>query len=355
MKSALITITRQGIDLGRKILESDGAADLYLSTKYGAPAGEREFGFDGNVKNLLAEIYPKYDGFIFIMAAGIVVRMIADYVKDKKYDPAVVVMDIRGKFSIALLSGHLGGANELAVRIAGIVGAIPVITTGTDVNETIAPDMIAKEIGAEIEDFEKMKLVSAAIVDGQRVGVLDRAGSAPKSLKGELKKNIVLCQSVEELNSSGCKAAIVISEEILTGIAIPETLFLRPKILVLGLGCNRGTPAAEFEESVGAILAEQGLAFKSIRSIASIDLKKDEEGLLHFAEGRRLRVDFFSREEIDALGPLPNPSEKVEEHIGVKGVAEPAALLAAGPGGRLVIQKVKRRNLTVAVARCETK
>jgi cobalt-precorrin 5A hydrolase len=348
-KIAAITVTRQGIEIGRKILEKHPPARLYLSTKYGRPEGPREFGFDGVMKGLLAEIYPKYDGFVFIMATGIVVRMILDYVKDKKYDPAILVVDIKGKFVISLLSGHLGGANRLTDEVAGWIGALPVITTGTDVNETIAPDLIAVEIGGEIDDFERMKQVSALLVDGQKVGVLRLVDGPVKSLESGLKENVVLCESIDALNAAGCKGAIVITERLFPAgeIRVPEICYVRPKNLFVGIGCNRGTPAEEFE-AVAEILEARRLSPKSIQGLASIDLKKDEVGLLEFAGRHKWPVRFFSKEEIDALGTPPNPSEKVERYVGVKGVAEPAALLASG--GKLVIEKVKHGNITVAVA-----
>jgi cobalt-precorrin 5A hydrolase len=348
-KIAAITVTRQGIEIGRKILAKHPSAHFYLSTKYGHPEGAREFGFDGIMKGLLAEIYSKYDGFVFIMATGIVVRMILDYVKDKKFDPAILVVDIKGKFVISLLSGHLGGANRLTQEVSGWIDAIPVITTGTDVNETIAPDLIAVEIGGEIDDFEKMKQVSALLVDGQRVGVLQLSGLPVKSLQSGLKENIVLCESIDALNQADCKGAIVITERLFPEgeIRLSEVCYVRPKNLSVGIGCNRGTAADEFEELFELLKAHR-LSFKSIKSLASIDLKKDEAGLLAFAERYKWPIRFFSKEEIEVLGTLPNPSETVERHVGVKGVAEPSALLASG--GKLVVEKVKYGNLTIAVA-----
>jgi len=351
-KIAVVTVTRQGIELGRKVLDAFPDASLYFSTKYGEAKGEREIGFDGNMKNLLAEVYPRYEGFVFIMALGIVVRSIVDYIKDKKYDPAVVVMDIKGKFAISVLSGHLGGANALATGLAGLTGATAVITTGTDVNETVAPDLIAKEIGAAIEDFEKMKLIAAALVDGQKVGVLNLSGIAARSLAGELKKNVVLFETLAQLNTAGCNGAIIIDHRLYPegSVRVPEVLFLRPKALAVGIGCNSGTPAQEFE-GVFEILKEQGLSPLSIKTLASIEIKKNEPGLLTFAEKHGIPLTFFSKEEIDQVVP-PHPSETVERLVGVKGVAEPAAVLAAN-GGELLVEKVKRGNLTVAAALIE--
>lgn len=348
---AIVTITRQGLELARKLLAVLPAATLYVTQKHVEGQEGPYTPFDGSMKNLLARVISKHDGFIFIMATGIVVRTLAPYLQDKKTDPAVVVMDLKGRFAISLVSGHLGGANELTQWIAEKTGAIPVITTGTDSMGTIAPDMIAKEIGGDLEDFGPLKYVSGALVDGEKVGVANLTGLRIKSLEGKLKSNVVLCRSIGEVLAAGCKAAVLISHERLPAEAVsqlPVHVIVRPKVLCVGLGCNRGTAPEEFEEGVSSILEEKGLAEKSVKTLATAELKRDEEGLLSFAEKRGWPLAFFSKEALDGV-EAPNPSETVEKFVGVKGVAEPAALLAAG-GGRLLVSKVKRGNFTLAVA-----
>ncbi len=350
-KIAVITLTKQGIGLGEILRRGIPTADLYIPEKYEGIAGERIRAFDGNMRDLLAWIFREYAGFVFIMATGIVVRVIADYIRDKKFDPAVVVMDIMGKFSISLVSGHLGGANELARRVAELTGALPVITTGTDVNETIAPDLIAKEIGGEVDDFEVMKKVSAALVDSEKVGVVNLAGVEVKGLTQRLKENVRLFASLEELRSSDCRAGIVISHTLFT----PEDLLpgrpcvlIRPKDLVVGIGCNRGTSAEEIEAVTRETLLKGKLSFKSVRNLATVEAKGDETGLLRFVEKVGLRLELYSRDEINNLAAELTPSEAMK-HLGVRGVAEPAAILSA-KGGTLLIPKQKSGNVTVAVA-----
>jgi cobalt-precorrin 5A hydrolase len=348
---AVITITRQGFDLARRLKEALPSVRLYVSQKYLEASSQEAIPFDGNLKNLLAEIYPKHDAFIFIMAAGIVVRMIAPYIQDKKVDPAVVVMDLKGKFAISLVSGHLGGANELTQMIAEKTGAVAVITTGTDTMGTIAPDMIAKEIGGELEDFGPLKYVSGALVDGERVAVANLTGVRVQSLEGELKKNIVRCRSIGEILAADCKAAILITHELIPEEAqakLPVHVVIRPKVLSVGLGCNRETPSDEFEESVFSILKQAHLSEKSIKTLATAELKRDEEGLLKFADKHGLPIEFWNKEELESV-QIPNPSETVSKFVGVRGVAEPAAILSAN-GGKLIVEKVKQGNLTMAVA-----
>jgi cobalt-precorrin 5A hydrolase len=348
---AVITITRQGFDLARKLMEVLPGVQLYVSQKYvEAPSGAI-IPFDGNLKNLLAEVFQKHEGFIFIMATGIVVRTIAPYIQDKKVDPAIVVMDLKGKFAISLVSGHLGGANELAQLIAEKTGAIPVITTGTDTMGTIAPDMIAKEIGGEVEDFGPLKYVSGALVDGEKVAVANLTGVKAKSLEGDLKKNVIVCRSIGEILATNCKAAILITHELIPEEALeklPVHVVIRPKVLSVGLGCNRGTTLEEFEEGIFSILGRYRLSEKSIKTLATAELKRDEEGLLKFADKHGLPIQFWSKEELETV-QIPNPSETVSRFVGVRGVAEPAAILSAR-GGQLIVEKVKHGNLTMAVA-----
>ena len=348
---AIITITRQGFDLAIRLMEVLPGVQLYVSQKYVESPIQGVIPFDGNMKNLVAEVFQKHEGFIFIMATGIVVRMIAPYIQDKKVDPAIVVMDLKGKFAISLVSGHLGGANELAQLVAEKTGAIPVITTGTDTMGTIAPDMIAKEIGGELEDFGPLKYVSGALVDGERVAVANLTGVRVKSLEGELKKNVILCRSIGEILAAHCKAAILITHELIPEEAqqrMPVHVVIRPKVLSVGLGCNRGTALEEFEEGVFSILGQHRLSQRCIQTLATAELKRDEEGLLKFADKYGWPIQFWSKEELKAV-QIPNPSETVAKFVGVRGVAEPAAILSA-KGGQLIVEKVKRGNLTLAVA-----
>ena len=349
MTLAVITVTKQGIALGERILAAEPEAVLYVPAKYGLEPSARMRVFSGQLAPLLAEIYGAYEGFVFLMATGIVVRMIVEYIKDKRYDPAVVVMDITGRFAISLVSGHLGGANALTRRLAEVTGATPVITTGTDVNETIAPDVIAMEIGAEVDDFEVMKKVSAALVDGDATGVVDLTGVNAPSLEGSLKPNVKILPSLETLRASAVTAAIVITNRLLDVRDFGRpVVMLRPKNLVAGVGCNRGTSAEEITGAIEAVLREHGLSIKSLKGLASVDAKRDEIGLVDAAKRLGLPLTFCDKATLNAVPDVPNPSEAPMKFVGVQGVAEPAALHVSG--GSLIVEKVKRGNVTIAVA-----
>lgn len=351
MTLAVITVTKQGIALGERILAAEPEAVLYAPAKYGLPATDRIRSFPGQLAPLLAEIYGAYDGFVFLMATGIVVRVIAGHIRDKRYDPAVVVMDITGRFAISLLSGHLGGANALARRLAEVTGATPVITTGTDVNETIAPDALAMEIGGEVDDFEAMKKVSAALVDGDATGIVDLTGVDAPSLAGLLKPNVKIFPTLEALRESPVVAGIIITNRLLDLAPFGRPMvILRPKNLVVGVGCNRGTAADEIAEAVDRVLREHGLSRKSVKTLATVDAKRDEVGLVEAAARLGLPLAFCDKATLNAVPDVPNASEAPMRFVGVQGVAEPSALAVSG--GRLVVEKVKAGNVTVAVAEC---
>lgn len=351
MSIAVITVTRRGIVLGQKILDDAPDAVLYLPERYGPLPSERVRIFSDNLRMLLTEIYPQYAGFVFLMATGIVVRLVAELIKDKRDDPAIVVMDITGRFAISLVSGHLGGANLLARRMAEITGATAVVTTGTDVCGTIAPDLIAQEIGGEVDDFDAMKRVSTALVDGERIAVLDLSSVDPPSLREALRSNVERVPSLEALAASAVSAAIVITNRLLDLAAtIPgkPAVILRPKNLVVGVGCRRDTSAEEIAHAIQRVLVDAGLSIKSVRCLATAEVKRDEAGLLEAAERLRFPLRFCGKDALNRMARGPNPSKAPMKYLGVQGVAEPSALLLSG--GRLVVEKVKSGNVTVAVA-----
>lgn len=341
---AVLSVTRQGVALARR-LEAALPAKLtcYVTAKYAEGAPNHYVRFEGAMQPVVDAAWAKHEALIFIGAAGIAVRMIAPHVIDKRSDPGVVVMDIQGKFAIALCSGHLGGANELCHQIAEAVGAIPVVTTGTDVTGTLAPDVLAKQIGADVENWDALKVVSGALVDGQRVGVLVEPGVQTPDLAQYRSRNVCVTDTLD-----GFAAGVGVTHRVIH--TDTPTIWLRPRTLVVGVGCNRGTGEAEIAEVVDGVLAEHGLAVKSVRNLATFALKADEPGLLAFAAVRGLRVESFDADAINAAPDYPGKSDTVLRHVGVYGVSEPAALLSAG-ATRLLVEKQKRGNVTVAVAK----
>jgi cobalt-precorrin 5A hydrolase len=341
---AVLSVTRQGVALARR-LEAALPAQLtvYVTEKYAEDAPPHYIRFKDKLQPVVDDAWAKHNALIFIGAAGIAVRMIAPHVVDKRFDPGVVVMDIQGKFAVALCSGHLGGANELARRIGDSLGAIPVVTTGTDVNETLAPDVLAKQLGADIENWDALKVVSGALVDGKRVGVLS---DVALDLSMYRSKNV---HSTDNLD--GFDAGVGVTDRIIH--TDTPTIWLRPRTLVVGIGCNSGTSEAEITKEVKAVLEENQLSLRSVRELATIELKKDEPGLVAYALTQSLPLRIFTAQTINEKAPPFKRSEAVFRHVGVYGVSEPAAMLAAGASSCLVT-KQKRGNVTIAVARVPT-
>lgn len=349
-KYALIVITKHGVALGARLNAAMPEADLWVSSKFAVQAPDGAIAFDGSPGKLIADLFERYTGLVFFVSLGAVVRMIAPHLKDKHVDPAVLVVDDRGQFVIPVLSGHLGGANALARRVGEAMGAAPVITTASDVNNTIAVDLFGREFGWRIEGWENVTAVSAAVVNEEPVAVFQDAGEPGWwPVDKPLPQNIHRVVSLRECERFSATLAVTDLAELPEGIRRRAVLY-RPRSLVVGVGCNRGTAETEIREAVHSVLGRFGLSPHSVRNWASIDAKRDEEGLLAAAKAEGLAVRFFSKEALNAI-TVPNPSEAPLKYVGAQGVAEPSALLSAGAETALIVPKQKIGNCTVAVAR----
>ena len=280
---------------------------------------------------------------ICIMATGIVVRAMAFLLEDKKNDPAVVVLDEKGKYAVSLLSGHIGGANALAKRIADYIGGYAVITTASDVQGKVALDLWAAERNLFVEDHEKLKRLSTRIVNGEKIKVHSGYSFNEKQMPEEF-----------IMVGSDDKPDIIISHSLFDS----KALFLRPGNLFVGIGCNRGTSVNEIEEVTRSVLEKEKLSFSSIGSLATIDIKRDEKGLIDFAGSNEMNIDFFSKDDLNntALTHSMKVSDIVKTATGAGAVAEPAALLSAkrASGNCVIITpKEKRGNVTLAIAKAE--
>ncbi|MFA7405564.1 MAG: cobalt-precorrin 5A hydrolase [Pelobacteraceae bacterium] len=349
MRIAVIAITRGGARLGQRLCSNMAGLEFYVSRRYAGQAGSKCTCFEPTeLKTLIASLWKKCDGFVLIMATGIVVRMIAPLLESKESDPAVVVMDDAGRFAISLLSGHLGGGNELAERCAFVSGARPVITTATDANDLPSFDMLAKEQGWVIDDISRVKTLNTLLLDNEEIAVVDSTGLTRTWLHGRGK--VTFHDTLAEATASSARGFLLVTNRHLPQNFNPEKLLiLRPRNLVLGIGCNRGTPADEIESFVAQHMKRLFLSPKSVYCIASVAAKRDETGLVEFAGQLGVPLCFFESDELNQVAFPSPPSEYAMAAVGVAGVAEPAALLASG-GGRLLLKKVKSANVTLAVA-----
>jgi len=346
---AIIAITRNGAMLGKKLRGNLPGAQLYVTARYAGQAGkERQIFEPADLRALITALWHEVDGFVLVMATGIAVRMIAPLLESKQSDPAVVTMDDAGRFAIALLSGHLGGANELAERCAYLTGARAVITTATDANELPSFDMLAKEQGWVIDDISGVKTLNRLLLDGDEIAVVDPGGKTRSWFHG--RGRLSFFETFAEAACSRAQGCLFVTNRQLPPQTMPANLLiLRPRNLVLGIGCNRGTPAAEIEDLVSTHLRRLFLSPRSLCCIASAAAKRDEAGLIAFAEQYNCPLRFYESQELNSVTCPTAPSQHALAAIGAAGVAEPAALLASG-GGRLLLKKVKSENVTLAVA-----
>jgi precorrin-4 C11-methyltransferase len=353
-RTAIVTLTRGGAALGRKLHASMDGSLLYLPARF-ARTGEAEDAgirpFDISIRQVLQSAFREHAELACIMAAGIVVRELAPMLRSKHVDPGVVVVDERGEHAVSLISGHKGGANGLARRVADLLGGAAVLTTSSDVQGLPSVDLLGREEDWVVGRGSRMTAVSAALVNGERVGVYQDAGGEGWR-PDRPPAHIVRYESLEAMAEAGPEAVIVISaRKVPEGLAeaVGAMVVYHPRTLAVGVGCNRDTPAEEIIEAVLTTLEEAGLARESIACVASIEQKADEEGLIEACETRGWPLRFFSSNQIATVEDLPNLSRAAYRALGVWGVAEPAAMLAAETD-RLLVEKRKFANVTVAVA-----
>lgn len=323
-KIAILALSAGALKLGAHLAEAI-PADL--------------FPCKGELRERFAALWHSYDALVCIMASGIVVRHLAPLMQNKLRDPAVLVLDERGQFVISLLSGHLGGANILAKEVARLSGGQAVITTASDVLGLTALDLWCASLGLKAADKTSFTRAMARLVDTGSIQIWSDLAMPP------LPPDIRPAARPEEADLLISYSALV----QMRGEAQTKPALLHPQALCLGIGCNRGTSREDIAGAVQATLNRHNLARQSVARLASIDLKADEQGLLAFAAKAELPLHFFSKEALNQVEAVQY-SEAVFRATGAKGVAEPAALLAAGPGARLLVPKEKYPDATVAVA-----
>jgi len=342
---AIWALTTEGAHLGRKLQAHFPRSRLFLGSKNADHESAHRF---DRLAEALPRQFNRFEGHVFIMAAGIVVRSLAPLLNHKTTDPAVVVVDECGRHAISLLSGHLGGANALARRIGACIGARPVITTATDLRDMPAIDLIARERGLTIENPEAIRHVSMALLEGRRVRLYDPQGWLSGALPRERLHTAALIEPADDGGTDRDAPGVWVDD---IRIDLPaEILVLRPPSLFVGVGCNRNTPREEIQDLLDRVLNDHRLAATSIAGLASIDLKADEEGVLDLAKTLSRPLVFFTRDQLTAVGEVPSPSKVVQKHVGVESVCEAAALLASG-GGTLIAPKQVTPNATIAIAR----
>lgn len=348
MTLAIITVTDRGAKLAQTI-KTYFSADVYVKSGRN-PLGEKnEY---TSLRNLINNIFQKYNAFIFIMATGIVVRVIAPLIVHKSVDPAILVMNESGKHVISLLSGHIGGANELACLVAEKIHAEPIITTATDVNEKIAADIIATKLNLMIYPFESLKYINAEIAKGELVEIyLDLSIKNINFYKEKLQK-LNLSFKLSDLNKEKQiydHLAIIITSQDLD--ITPRQLLLKPRHLSIGIGCRRNTSKDDILQAIYEACSMVNVSSDIIINIATTIVKNDEDGLLAAAQELAVPIIFYENIQLQEVIDKYNisVSKFVNEQIGVGNVCEAAALLIS-QSKKIILHKTKFNKVTVAIA-----
>jgi cobalt-precorrin 5A hydrolase/precorrin-3B C17-methyltransferase len=290
--------------------------------------------YEQKPQEALGLAWSECDRIVIFLAIGAAVRLVAPLLEDKHHDPGVVCVDDAGRFAVALVGGHDGGANALAGRVAGALGATPVVTTASDAVGVPALDSLGAGLGFKVEDGSDLAAVGVALVSGERVTMV----SERRWPLGPLPENVVRAEEPEP-------PVIFISDK--TGDVPRPAVVYRPPSLVVGVGCSRGVRAGEILALLDRSLKEADLLKKSVASLASLEVKSDEAGLLEAAQELGVPLRFYAVEELSAMD-VPNPSSVVEGAVGTPSVAE--ASVHAG-GAELLVEKRKSENATIAVGR----
>lgn len=345
---AIYAVTPKGAQLGRSIGAALGCSLFVPHRMVDAEAVVPEFGFE-SLRECVAQKFGGFSAHLFITAAGIAVRAIAPHLESKDVDPAVVVMDQAGEHVVSLLSGHLGGANALAERVAGLVGGVAVITTATDTEKLPSLDVIAQKADCAIHNLGAVKHVNGALLAGEKV-VLDDPADVLGLKRGVWAEHFIAAELVPFGEED--EPAVIVSWRSATLLEPEEkSLLLHPKVLCVGIGARRGASKEAVLELIQEEFLRNDLALESVRCIASVDAKANEQGIVEAAAELGLPFVTFAADMLDSVD-VPNPSDAPLQAVGTKSVAEAAALVGAGRkgGSRLIVEKVKGDGVTMAVA-----
>ena len=346
-KIAILSITQNGKSLGLNIKNNIKNADLYFIKRDIVENETNVIHINKRLKDFVPEIFNQYDYIIFIMATGIVIRTIAPLVVSKFSDPAILVTDEKGKNIISLLSGHMGGANEMTLYISDLINSNPVITTATDVNEKSSLDMIAKKLNAHIDNFRDNVLkINSMIVNNEKVGLFVD-GNYLVDTRGFVLDEKNTLKDIDNI--------VVISNKVSidTNLDFSNKNIIKvvPKDIVIGIGCRRDTDSEYMKDSLVNFLEQQNIDINAIKEIGSIDVKKDEKAILNLSKYLRVPFKIFTKEEISQVDYLYDKSEWVKKSVGVYSVAEPVAHLLSN--GNLIVKKHKYKGITFSIGRID--
>ena len=359
-KTAIIALTRNGARMARTLAGSlDRDHALFIDRRFRKDDDSGE-AFDLPLRPVVKRAFAGYSSLVLFLSAGASIRLLAPLLESKQIDPAVVCVDDAGSFCVSLISGHVGGADQLAQEVAVCLGARAVVTSASHASGTLAVDLLGREFGWRLKaDATTITRASAAVINSQPIGIWQGAGEPGWWPDGKpLPGNIAVYATLEDLAASACATALIISDttsDLETLLADKITVVYRPRSLVIGMGCRRGVPVEELESLLAEALRENGLSAECLAEIATAEIKRGEPGLEQLAERHGVPLSFLQANELNGVfetnpGAITSKSERAHGLVGVWGVAEPAALLTAG-ASELLVNREKTTRATIAIAR----
>lgn len=349
IRIAIIAVTEKGKNTAEKIASELENVDVFFQKR--------------GIKELTGELFNKYECIIFVSACGIAVRCISPFLKSKFEDPAVLVVDDNGNNVISLLSGHIGGANEITLKISDVINANPVITTSTDTNKKGALDVIVSKIGGYVENLrESAKLVNSYLVDDKRVGIYFDSDYESEKDSLNLSGFELIDEKTEIDEIAKLDALVSVTDklrywvdEIIYNIKKDneekeDLIYIKlvPRRIALGMGCRKNTETEKMIEEFSMFSALNNIHPAAIVKTGSLIIKKDEKCMIDLSKALCAEFNLFDVDEICTCDYMFDKSEFVKKNTGVYSVAQPSAYLLSG---NVISDKYKNNGTTFAFGR----
>ena len=333
-KIAIIAVTEKGLEKAL-IIQKEFPKSLVITT---LNSSDKNVSTISSISNYLTDNFLKLDGICFVTALGICVRLIAPYIQDKNTDPAVISVDDLGLNVQAVLSGHKGGANDFALKIASVLGANPIISTSSDVQNIWALDTLGNQFDWQVATSLSMNKTMALFVNNKPTALLlDIKDKGTQHLEKKVPNFVTVFYEETEIDYTQFELFIAVSYKVYTS-TIPSLFFI-PKVLSVGSGCSKQLDSVLFETTLKEELKSRNIHFSAIKNVGSIDIKAQQQAYLDFSTKNNIPFSTFTSDEIDTI-TVPNPSEMVQSKIGVDGVSESTAMLLSG-SKNVLIEKQK--------------
>ena len=366
-QTAIIAVSRPGAALARQLALSIAEATLYLERRTGgnsSASNEAHRYYDLPLRPVIQDLFSRHGALVVFLPVGAAVRLLAPVLGSKRRDPAVVCVDDAGRYAVSVLSGHVGGADTLAHRVADVIGAQAIVTSASDALDVTAIDLVGRDAGWRTEASPTdLTRVAAAVVNGDLVALwIDPVTGSAWPEGTALSENIRPVTYLSDLQDHRYAAALIVSDRLFALETGRPLVTYRPPTLVAGVGCRRGVSEDHLRELLLHTLEEHGLAATSLAKIATVDIKADEDGILALAESLPVPIETYDSAQLNSAAVAsvdmggsasvlhPPTASAARDLLGVFGVAEPAAMLAAGTSG-VIVPRTKSDRATVAVAR----